>query len=78
MAVEKPEEYIKFITGKAINFIDMPMDTRRENRQKAKATREPWLTRWFGIGGFGVMQWIKSTSREESNEEQSDLPVKMT
>ncbi|AZN42163.1 YqzE family protein [Paenibacillus albus] len=78
MAVEKPEEYIKFITGKAINFIDMPMDTRRENRQKAKATREPWLTRWFGIGGFGVMQWIKSTAREESNEEQSDLPVKMT
>ncbi|REE84438.1 YqzE-like protein [Paenibacillus taihuensis] len=60
MAVEKPEDYIKFITGKAINFIDTPLDTHRENRKKAKAVREPWLTRWFGIGGLGVMQWIKS------------------
>ncbi|MBP3961232.1 YqzE family protein [Paenibacillus lignilyticus] len=65
MAVEKPEEYIKFMTGKMIEIIDTPQEARKERRKQAKAAREPWLTRWFGMGGLGVMQLIRSKPREE-------------
>ncbi|WP_308634591.1 YqzE family protein [Paenibacillus silvisoli] len=65
MAVEKPEEYIKFMTGKMIEMIETPQGARKENRKKAKAAREPWLTRWFGMGGLGVMQMFRSDPRED-------------
>jgi YqzE-like protein len=58
--MDKPEEYIKFVTGKVVDFMETPQEQRKENRKKAKAAREPWLTRWFGLGGFAIAQWMRS------------------
>ncbi|WP_165822390.1 YqzE family protein [Paenibacillus montanisoli] len=66
MAVEKPEDYIKFMTGKMIEIIERPQAERKENRKKAKAAKEPWLTRWFGMGGLGIMQLMRSRPRGDS------------
>ncbi|NBD26303.1 YqzE family protein [Paenibacillus glycinis] len=58
--MEKTEDYIKFMTGKVVDYMETPQEQRKENRKKAKAAKEPWLTRWFGLGGFALAQWIKS------------------
>ncbi|WP_219837835.1 YqzE family protein [Paenibacillus sp. R14(2021)] len=62
--MEKTEDYIKFMTGKVVDYIETPKEERRSNRQKAKATKEPWLTRWFGMGGFAVAQWLRSRNNQ--------------
>jgi hypothetical protein len=64
MAVEKPEDYIKYMTGKVVDFMETPQEERTEKRKQAKAAKEPWLTRWFGLGGFAIAQWMRSRDIE--------------
>ncbi|QHT61948.1 YqzE family protein [Paenibacillus lycopersici] len=63
--MDKPEEYIKFMTGKMVDYIEMPTEQRKEKRKKAKAAKEPWLTRWFGLGGFAIAQWLQARDKSD-------------
>lgn len=48
------QEYVQYLTERVVSYMDMPLEQRKELKQTAKATREPWLLRWFGVGGAYV------------------------
>ncbi|XEC93041.1 YqzE family protein [Paenibacillus tarimensis] len=50
-------EYVKFVTQRVVRYIETPKDVRRQVRKEAKAVREPWLTRWFGVAPLGIKIW---------------------
>ncbi|MBO7744887.1 YqzE family protein [Paenibacillus sp. MWE-103] len=58
---KRTEEYIRYMTDRVVDYMETPQAQRKENRKKAKAAREPWLTRWFGLGGFAISQWMRSS-----------------
>lgn len=53
----KNDEYVKFMAEKFISYVETPRDERKQNIASAKSRREPWLTRWFGIGPMSIMLW---------------------
>lgn len=57
MAKKENDEYIKYMTEKLVKYMETPHDVRKDKRQTAKAQREPWLIRWFGVGAFGLVLW---------------------
>jgi hypothetical protein len=50
-------DLIKYMTVEIVNYIDTPKDERKQAKASAKATREHWLTRWFGWGPTSVLLW---------------------
>lgn len=62
MAKKDNDEYIKYVTEKIVSYIGTPQEIRKSNRNIAKAHREPWLTRWFGVGAYGLVLWWKERS----------------
>lgn len=71
--MDKPEEYIKYVTGKVVDYMETPQEERKENRKRAKAVKEPWLTRWFGLAGLGLSQWLQA--RRTENDKSDDMPL---
>ncbi|WP_168120634.1 YqzE family protein [Paenibacillus sp. HB172176] len=53
----KGDELVKFATQQFVRYIETPPQVRKENRTSAKASREPWLTRWFGLGPISLFIW---------------------
>ncbi|MFX3633074.1 MAG: YqzE family protein [Candidatus Pristimantibacillus sp.] len=53
-------DLIKYVTVELVNYIETPRDERKQNKASAKALREHWLTRWFGLGPISVMLWWRS------------------
>jgi len=51
------DELIKLVTQKVVNYIETPHVQRKQERQAAKAAREPWLTKWFGMAPIGIALW---------------------
>ncbi|BBH19465.1 hypothetical protein Back11_08100 [Paenibacillus baekrokdamisoli] len=66
------EDYIKYMTGKIVTYIETPQEIRKSQRHIAKAQREPWLTRWFGVGAFGLVLWWRER-KERQSERSADL-----
>ena len=59
-------EYVQYLTERVVHYLDMPVDQRKAIKQTAKATREPWLLRWFGVGGAYVyLQQQKKKHQDE-------------
>ncbi|AJY77375.1 YqzE family protein [Paenibacillus beijingensis] len=58
------EDWIKYMTGRFVTYVDTPRDIRRETKKAAKAVQEPWLTRWFGMGPMGMMLWMRGIWRD--------------
>lgn len=50
-------DYLKYMTERFVTYLDTPKEQRKQSRSSAKATREPWLTRWFGWGPIGILMW---------------------
>jgi hypothetical protein len=48
-------EYLKYVTEKVVSYIDAPADP--EEKKEKKRSREPWLTKWFGVAPMGLMMW---------------------
>lgn len=57
------EDWVKYVTGRLVNYVDTPKDIRRRTKIEAKAAQEPWLTRWFGMAPMGLMLWIRGLKR---------------
>lgn len=59
MAKITGQEYVHYITKQLVEYMEMPVDDRRQAKKAAKANKEPWLLRWFGVGGASLLMWIK-------------------
>ncbi|BBI32914.1 YqzE family protein [Cohnella abietis] len=49
-------EYIKYMTEQVVGYMDRPKE-ETEVKSHKKLSREPWLTRWFGVAPMGLMMW---------------------
>ncbi|QAY65333.1 YqzE family protein [Paenibacillus protaetiae] len=50
-------EYIKYLTQRFVTYMDTPRVERKQTKVQEKAEREHWVTRWFGVGAYGVVLW---------------------
>ncbi|MGN7455463.1 YqzE family protein [Paenibacillus pasadenensis] len=57
------EEWIKDMTERFVRYVDTPSQVRRQKRRERKSSREPWLTRWFGMSGMGISMWLRGLKR---------------
>lgn len=62
MAVKGGSELVKYMTEQLVTYMETPAETRKQSKTSAKATREPWLTRWFGWGPLSLMLWWRGRS----------------
>jgi hypothetical protein len=51
------DEYVKYMTEQFVAYWETPKEERKLNKAQAKASREPWLTRWFGYAPMSVILW---------------------
>ncbi|MFD0962185.1 YqzE family protein [Paenibacillus chungangensis] len=58
-------DLVKYLTEQFVQFIETPHEQRKQAKASAKATKEPWLTRWFGWGPVGMLLWWKSKNHDE-------------
>jgi len=56
------DEWVKYMTERFVTYVETPKAERKERRRTAKAVREPWLTKWFGVAPAGVILWWRSRS----------------
>jgi hypothetical protein len=49
-------KYLKYMTERVVSFLDTPSEEEEAKLDK-KISREPWLTRWFGVIPMGLMMW---------------------
>ena len=59
-------EYLKYVTEKVVGYIDRNRSAEDEPAEPAKLSKEPWLTKWFGVAPLGVMLWWNNRSEEKS------------
>ncbi|MFC5404151.1 YqzE family protein [Cohnella soli] len=55
-------EYIRYVTEKVVGYMEKTASPQTADDEKAKGhtskiSREPWLTRWFGVAPLGVQVW---------------------
>jgi hypothetical protein len=48
-------EYLKYVTERVVSYMDT--EAEEEAKPHKKLSREPWLTRWFGVLPMGFMMW---------------------
>ncbi|MFC5650450.1 YqzE family protein [Paenibacillus solisilvae] len=73
MAKKENDEYIKYMTEKLVAYMETPQEVRKGKRETAKAQREPWLTRWFGVGAFGLVLWWRGKSERNPELIRTDI-----
>jgi hypothetical protein len=54
------DDLVKYLTEQFVQYIETPKDERKQAKAAAKASREPWLTRWFGWGPASFLIWWRS------------------
>ncbi|RED56286.1 YqzE family protein [Cohnella lupini] len=71
-------EYLKYVTEQVVSYMDTPAD---ENEKKhKKVSREPWLTKWFGVAPMGLMMWWNNRvdKKNKTHPEVRSLDQKRT
>ncbi|EFM09981.1 hypothetical protein PaecuDRAFT_3484 [Paenibacillus curdlanolyticus YK9] len=61
---DKRDELIKYMAGQFVHYIDTPAEERERRRlskQAAKSSREPWVTRWFGLAPVTLFTWMRGS-----------------
>lgn len=69
------DDLIKYMTQQLVTYMDTPEEERRQKRQAAKAAREPWLTKWFGMAPIGIALWWRGRKEHALEAEQQELVV---
>ncbi|MDF2923965.1 MAG: hypothetical protein K0R57_2879 [Paenibacillaceae bacterium] len=61
MAKIKGDDLVKYITERAVTYIDMPKDIRRQYRQERRIKKRElhWSYRWFGMLPFSLGLWYR-------------------
>lgn len=67
-------EYLKYMTERVVSYLDSN-ETDEEVKSVKKMSREPWLTRWFGVLPMGLMMWWgrKSDKNNKTHPEVRSL-----
>jgi hypothetical protein len=52
-------EYLKYVTEQVVSYMETPAD--EDEKKHKKVSREPWLTKWFGVAPMGLMMWWNNT-----------------
>jgi len=65
------DELIKLVTQKVVTFMETPLEQRKQDRQAAKAAREPWLTKWFGVAPIGIALWWRRKRDKYTKKEEA-------
>ncbi|WP_274650300.1 YqzE family protein [Paenibacillus humicola] len=63
------DELIKYMTERVVAYIDTPREERKKNRVAAKALKEPWMTRWFGMMPVGFALWWRGRGKRGTYSE---------
>lgn len=60
MAKVKGDELVKYITERAVSYMELPKDVRRQYRLERRIKRRelPWTYRWFGLLPFSIGLWF--------------------
>ncbi|MFZ3577889.1 YqzE family protein [Virgibacillus sp. DJP39] len=54
-------DYIKYMTGQIIGYLDLPKDEKKERRKKQKQEKDLLSSRWLGMLPFAMkMLWKKA------------------
>ncbi|PLR76486.1 YqzE family protein [Bacillus sp. V3-13] len=61
----KTNDYLKYITQNVVKYIDQPKEMRKRIRDERKETKQPFLTRWFGILPY-LFQLGKNNKKRQS------------
>ncbi|QMV43964.1 YqzE family protein [Cohnella cholangitidis] len=66
-------EYLKYVTEKVVKYMDPSEE--EETKPSRKASREPWLTRWFGLAPLGLMMWwgARTHGKNETHPEARSM-----
>jgi len=75
-------EYLKYVTERVVSYMERSEDrgdTEEEKDNKPhlpkKLSREPWVTRWFGIAPLGLMLWWgnRAARKNETHSEARSM-----
>lgn len=66
----KGNDLVKYVTEQIVHYVEQPIEQRREAKKIARASREPWLVRWFGTGGLSIILWNKKRQDRRQNKAQ--------
>lgn len=64
MAKITGQEYVAYLTEQLVEYIETPTGHRKEQKKAAKELKEPWLLKWFGVGGASILLWMKKKNGE--------------
>ncbi|PWV90987.1 YqzE-like protein [Paenibacillus cellulosilyticus] len=70
---DKRDDFFKFVGKQLVTLVDQPAEVRqqrRQHRKEAKAVRESWVTRWFGIAPLTIMFWVNGWKNRQSEQKR--------
>jgi hypothetical protein len=50
-------DYLKYMTERVVSYMEIPAEPEEDIKLRKKLSREPWLTRWFGVLPMGLIMW---------------------
>ena len=64
------DEWIKYMTERVVNYIDTPVEQRKQSKLKRKSQQEHWLIRWFGMLTLALRMLVnKRIPKQEEHHE---------
>ncbi|MUT66247.1 YqzE family protein [Paenibacillus sp. NEAU-GSW1] len=67
-------ELIQYMTVQLVQYIETPRSERKLKRAMAKAGREHWLTRWFGVGAMSLLLWKRNVEEHHITDKKRLVP----
>jgi hypothetical protein len=69
-------EYLKYVTEQVVSYMEAPAN--EDEKKHKKVSREPWLTKWFGVAPMGLMMWWnnKVDKKNKTHQEVRSLDQK--
>ncbi|WP_377888531.1 YqzE family protein [Alkalihalobacillus sp. R86527] len=52
-------DLVKFMTQQVVSYMDQPKEERVNNRAERKATKQPFLFRWFGVIPMAISMFLR-------------------
>ncbi|KMM37854.1 YqzE family protein [Guptibacillus hwajinpoensis] len=55
-------DLVKYMTQQVVSYIDQPKEERQNQRAERKASKQPFLFRWFGIIPMAISMFVKKNN----------------
>ncbi|MBB5173101.1 YqzE family protein [Texcoconibacillus texcoconensis] len=61
----KTNDYVKYLTEQVVQYVDQPVDERRETKRAKREAKLPRKYQWFGLLPFALeLSWKNRKSRK--------------